>query len=227
MTQFLSSLGQPDLYSTALWICRIAILMISIIIHEVSHGYSAYLLGDSTAKRMGRLSLNPIKHIDPIGTIVMPIVLLIASGGAFAFGYAKPVPINPANFHDERKGMLFTGAAGPVSNILLAILGGIAFRLLNAFGAFSSYAGAFIGQLFIYLVIMNLVLAFFNLIPIPPLDGSRIVQRFLSPRARDRYHSFEPYGFGIILLISFLVPSIFSTYIGWTVSPIAGLLLGL
>lgn len=227
MTQLLSSLGQTDMYSIVLWLSKVLILIGSIIIHEVSHGYSAYLLGDTTAKRMGRLSLNPIKHIDPMGTIAIPVIMLIISGGSFAFGYAKPVPINPANFPDERKGMLFTGAAGPVSNILLAIIGGVGFRVLNVLGAFSTNAGAFVGQLFIYLVIMNLVLAFFNLIPIPPLDGSRIVQRFLSSRTRYRYHQLEPYGFGIIILVSFLLPSVFQTYMSWTVSPIAGLLLGL
>ena len=123
-----------DVLGTVQIFMRFAMLFPAIILHEISHGYVAYLLGDPTAKRAGRLTLNPIAHIDPIGTVVMPLALLFLSGGAFFFGYAKPVPFNPRNFKDERTGMLLTGIAGPVTNIVLAIVFGLASRLLRGSG---------------------------------------------------------------------------------------------
>lgn len=200
------------------------LLLPAIILHEVSHGYVAYLLGDPTAKRMGRLTLNPIKHIDPIGTVLLPLSLLVLSGGAFFFGYAKPVPFNPRNFKNERTGMLLTGIAGPVTNIVLAVVVGFATRLFPATGpdwlvtVFSAV---------VYFAYANLVLAFFNLVPIPPLDGSRVLQWFLPDTLRDAYHGLERYGFLLLIGLTWIVPGIFNTYLSLTVEPIFKLITGL
>jgi len=210
----------------ALWAAKLLILFGSIILHEISHGYAALKMGDTTAKDAHRLSLNPLKHIDLFGTIIMPAAMLIISGGTFAFGYAKPVPINPRRFKDERDGMLITGVAGPVTNIGLAILAGIFYRVIVLTGGASSTFLTVVAYLLSYMAFMNLVLAFFNLIPLPPLDGSRVIQRFLPAAARDAYHRIEPYGFIIIIAVSWFFPQIFNAYLGLTVTPIFNLLLG-
>lgn len=206
---------------------RFAILFPAIILHEVSHGYVAYLLGDPTAKRAGRLTLNPIAHIDLVGTVIMPLALLFLSGGAFFFGYAKPVPFNPRNFKNERTGMMLTGVAGPVTNILLAIVFGFASRFFDVPGgvwdmsAFDSVA-AFL----LFFSYANLVLAFFNLVPVPPLDGSRVLQWILPDSLRDLYHSLERYGFFILIGLTWFVPGIFSAYLNLTVWPIFSAITG-
>lgn len=220
----LNTLSNIDSQSILIFVAQLVVLFFSIVLHEIAHGYAAYLCGDSTAKDRGRLSLNPLKHIDPFGTIILPVILLLMSSGGFAFGYAKPVPINPYNFRKHDRDLLLTGAAGPATNIALAILGGILFRLLVHTGIVSSVV---IAQSIYYLVIVNLVLAFFNLIPIPPLDGSRILQKFLSKRMRFYYHKLEPYGFFIVIAITWLLPGLFNAYIGWTVGPVASFLLGI
>lgn len=214
-----------DLLSYAL---RFALVFPAIILHEVSHGYVAYLLGDETAKRAGRLSLNPIKHVDPVGTIILPAAMLILSGGRYFFGWAKPVPINPWNFKNQREGMLLTGAAGPVTNIALAALSGLLSRLFVGTGILSAamFSGI-VGTVLIYFCQANLVLAFFNLVPIPPLDGSRVVQYFLPDRLRDVYHSFERYGFMLLIGFTWVVPGAFSWYLSVTVQPLFHLFTGL
>jgi Zn-dependent protease len=203
---------------------RFALLFPAIILHEVAHGYIAFLLGDPTAQRAGRLTLNPIKHIDPVGTIILPLVLLIMSGGAFFFGYAKPVPFNPRNFKDERTGMLLTGIAGPVTNILLAILTGLVIRVFPATGP--TWLDAVFGVI-VYFCYANLVLAFFNLVPVPPLDGSRVLQWILPDGLRDAYHGFERYGFMALIALTWLVPGAFNWYLSVTVEPIFTLITGL
>jgi len=207
---------------------RFAIVFPAIILHEISHGYVAYLLGDQTAKRAGRLSLNPIKHVDPIGTIILPATMLILSGGSYFFGWAKPVPINPWAFKNQREGMLLTGAAGPVTNIALAALSGLGARMLMAVSqdGGSSVLGIVVTVL-VYFCQANLVLAFFNLIPIPPLDGSRVVQYFLPDTLRDGYHSMERYGFMLLIGITWVIPSAFSAYLNATVEPLLRLFTGL
>jgi Zn-dependent protease len=210
---------------------RFAIIFPAIILHEISHGYVAYLLGDHTAKRAGRLSLNPIKHVDPVGTIILPIAMLVLSGGTFFFGWAKPVPINPWAFKNQREGMLLTGVAGPVTNIALAIVAGLTARFLVGPSGFSAMAatGTF-AYLLLYFSYANLVLAFFNLLPIPPLDGSRVVQYFLPDRLRDAYHSAERYGFVILIGLSYVAQQvgvdIFGAYLGVTVEPLFRLITG-
>jgi Zn-dependent protease len=207
---------------------RLLLIMPAIILHEVSHGYVAYLLGDPTAKYSGRLTLNPVKHIDLFGTIILPAFMFIASGGQFALGYAKPVPINPRLMRRTtyKNGMLLTGAAGPLTNIALAIVSGLLFRLLEALGV-----NSMVLYIVAFFTLINLVLAFFNLIPIPPLDGSRIVQRFLSPGAWQAYSRIEPYGFVIVILLIFVLPDflhvdILSNYLAFTVYPLANFLGG-
>jgi Zn-dependent protease len=207
---------------------RFALILPAIILHEVAHGYVAYLLGDTTAKDRGRLTLNPLSHLDLWGTVLMPALLLVASSGRFAFGYAKPVPVDPGRMYrvSPRTGMLLTGIAGPATNIALAIVAGIVYRISGAVGA-----PAVVSLLFWYFAYINLVLAFFNLIPIPPLDGSRVVQRFLKGRALQAYASMEQYGFVIVIALLWFLPrftgiDVIDAYFRVTVDPIARLLLG-
>lgn len=204
-----------------LFVLRFAVLLPCIIVHEVAHGYVAYLCGDNTAKNAGRLTLNPVKHIDLWGTVIMPLILLVGSGGSFSFGYAKPVPINPRAFKNERSGMALTGIAGPAVNIALAVIAGLSLQLLTPIISPTSTVGFISLFLISYFCQINLVLAFFNLIPIPPLDGSRVVQKFLPDRLRDKYHELERYGFMLLLVILFLVPSISSTLTGTRIDPIS------
>jgi Zn-dependent protease len=151
------------------------ILIFSIVIHEFSHGWMADYLGDPTARYMGRLTLNPIPHIDPIGSILLPLVLLVSNAG-FIIGWAKPVPYNPYNLKDQKNGPAYVGAAGPVSNLLIALIFGITIRLLLIQGI---DAGESMITLFSIIVYYNILLAVFNLVPIPPLDGSKVIFYFL------------------------------------------------
>lgn len=210
---------------------RFALLLPAIIAHEVAHGYVAYLLGDPTAKEAGRLSPNPLAHIDPWGTVLMPAILLMASGGRFAFGYAKPVPVNPMRMTKvgPRDGMLLTGIAGPVTNLVLA---GIAALVLLPMRLGLLPAPEIVVYGLFYWVYLNVLLALFNLIPLPPMDGSRVVQRFLSGGARRFYAEMERYGFMILIGIVWIVPQFtgfdpLEYYFRWTVDPVVRLLTGM
>lgn len=172
----------------------IIILLFSIIVHEVMHGLVALKFGDHTAKNAGRLTLNPLPHIDPIGSILVPLSLFIF-GSPIMFGWAKPVPVNPFNFTNIRKGELYVASAGILANFGLAILAVLIFHLSGFFHFYLLQALAIIT------IKLNLVLAFFNLIPIPPLDGSKIVASFLSTKATIAYLKLEKYGLFILLLI--------------------------
>lgn len=168
--------------------------------HEVAHGWVANLLGDPTAKMMGRLTLNPIKHIDPIGTILVPGILLLIGSG-FIFGWAKPVPITWRNLHHPRRDVALVSVAGPMSNFIMAIFWTIMLHVAMMFNphpmnyAFALYVMSEIG------ILVNIVLMVLNLIPIPPLDGSRVVSSFLPPRVAYQYDKIEPYGFMILLIL--------------------------
>ena len=157
------------------FIFELVVLIFSIIIHEVSHGYVADMLGDPTARLAGRLTLNPIKHIDPVGSIIVPI---ITSFGGITFGWAKPVPFNPYNLKNRRTGELLIALAGPASNLVIAIVFAIIIRV--GLGGASFLSPLFI-QLCAYIVLINISLAVFNLVPLPPLDGSKILFSLFPP----------------------------------------------
>lgn len=188
----------------------VAVFM-AIVLHEVAHGYMALRLGDPTARNLGRLTLNPLAHIDPIGTIAVPLILAVI--GAPLFGWAKPVPINPRNFRDPFRGMLLVALAGPGTNIALA-LGTVIFGRLLLFmvpqslnPASVSFGVNLLTALFALLgkvVTINLFLAVLNLIPIPPLDGSRVLTYFLPTEGRRIMLSLERYGFIIVLALFYL-----------------------
>lgn len=183
----------------------------AIVLHEFSHGYIAFRLGDPTAKMQGRLTLNPLAHIDPIGTILVPIVLVILRS-PFLFGWAKPVPVNPNYFRNPYKGMFYVAIAGPLMNIALALgasaIGRLAIlitplSLLYGRG-FSAYFVQTIFYLLGFFVIINIILAVFNLLPVPPLDGSRVLTYFLPPEGKRVMMQLERYGFLIVLALLYL-----------------------
>ncbi|OGM99753.1 MAG: hypothetical protein A2817_00865 [Candidatus Yanofskybacteria bacterium RIFCSPHIGHO2_01_FULL_39_8b] len=161
--------------SLLLPIFYIIVILYSVTIHEVSHGLMANSLGDPTAKNLGRLSLNPIKHLDLFGSIILPFVLFITTG--FAFGYAKPVPYNPNNLNDIKYGPVKVAIAGPLSNLILALLFGLTLRFMP-----DVFSTSLVPDLFSRIVLLNLVLAIFNMFPIPPLDGHWLLMAFLPPR---------------------------------------------
>lgn len=164
-------------------------LLYSIILHELAHGWVADRMGDPTAKWLGRLSLNPLRHLDPIGTLMLFV---------FGFGWAKPVPVNFDNLHERRKGLILVSAAGIATNMVLAFLAFLIFRLI------SPPPGGVIHTFLYYLAQINIILASFNLIPIPPLDGSKILMGFLSARAQYTLARVEPFGFFIIIGLLFV-----------------------
>ena len=207
------------------------ILIISIVLHEVSHGYAANALGDPTARLQGRLTLNPIKHIDPVGSVIVPILTTMLSG--FTFGWAKPVPYNPHNLQNRRVGEALIAAAGPASNILIALIFSFIIRIFtsNILGeAIPSAILGFTGVAFVSaliqvsatIVMVNLVLAIFNLVPLPPLDGSKILFSLLPRRFAHIRAVLEMYGpilmfvavFVIWKGISPLVPWVFNVFTG-------------
>ena len=175
----------------------------AIVIHECAHGFAAAKLGDPTARNAGRLSLNPLRHVDPFGTVLLP-GLLILSGAGFVFGYAKPVPYNPRYFKDVRKGEVIVGLAGPASNLLMSLVGAaIAWGSMQLFGL-SQELALYTWYFGCYFCSVNLCLAFFTLLPIPPLDGSSIVAPLLSDRALEVYYQVQRYGMFILMLFVFL-----------------------
>lgn len=178
-------------------------VLLAITLHEAAHAYVANKCGDTTAKMFGRLSLNPIRHIDPVGTIILPIVAGLLTNFSFVIGYAKPVPINWSQLRNPKRDMILVTLAGPCSNFLMAFLwaGGLKIATLlhpeasmqALFLLFTSRAG----------MIINLVLAFLNLIPLPPLDGSKVVSSLLPERQAMIYEKIEPYGFFILVILIF------------------------
>jgi len=184
----------------------------AIILHEVAHGYVAFRLGDPTAKTRGRLTLNPLAHIDPIGTILVPIFLLIINS-PFLFGWAKPVPINPGYFRNPFKGMLYVAVAGPATNVALALAATMIGRVVllaipDTLLFFNHTLAGNLVHALVYLlgifVIYNVILAAFNMIPIPPLDGSRVLTYFLPPEGRRVMIMLERYGFIILIALIYL-----------------------
>jgi Zn-dependent protease len=175
-------------------IISIPIFIFAMVIHEVAHGWVAYKLGDPTAKYSGRLTLNPISHIDPLGTILLPI-LLIMMNSPVVFGWAKPVPINFLGLRNPKRDIMTVGLAGPMANIIFAFILAAVFRLFPVLHA------PVISDIFFGSILVNLVLAAFNLIPIPPLDGSRILFGLLPRDLAAKYMSIERYGFIILYIL--------------------------
>lgn len=189
-TQFLAALSQS---------IPLLILLFSVILHEVMHGLVAKKFGDNTADRAGRLTLNPIPHIDLIGTILLPLLLYISQTGII-LGWAKPVPVNPLNFSNLRRGELMVSAAGILANFALAITAAIVYRILDAL---PQTFPALLGDVLTFTVLLNLVLGIFNLLPIPPLDGSKVLLSQLPYNLAKGYQKIESYGFLILLVLLF------------------------
>lgn len=176
---------------------QIAVLIMSVVIHEVSHGYAALMLGDQTAKYQGRLTLNPLKHLDPFGSVLLPLILVLTNAG-FVFGWAKPVPYNPYNLKPGRWSEAKVALAGPASNIVIALIFGAILR----FGV-ASLTPAF-AQIAAVIVLINILLAIFNLMPVPPLDGSKVLFALFPEWAHRMRGTLEQYGFILVLLFIFL-----------------------
>jgi len=205
-------------------------LIFAIVLHEVAHGWVANKLGDHTAKDMGRLTLNPISHIDLFGTIIMPLMLFVLTKGQMVFGYAKPVPINPYNFKDPKKGMALSSLAGPGINLVMAILFSLLLRLVisplegmvpkQSWDLIALPITLMLG----YGVIINIVLAVLNMIPIPPLDGSRVVYWLLPNKPAAIYYRLEPYG--TLILMGLIMLGVLGKIMTPILRPILSLLLG-
>ncbi len=180
---------------------QLIVILFAITIHEAAHGWAANKLGDPTAMIMGRVTLNPIAHIDPIGTVLLPLLLVIMR--APPFGWAKPVPVNPMNLKNPKKDHLLISAAGPVSNFCVAIVAGIILKILLTITGNTAPPGFNITQVLVtilyYSVLLNVFLAVFNLIPIPPLDGSGILLGLVSEEAAQKIEQLRPYGFIIVI----------------------------
>jgi Zn-dependent protease len=180
-------------------------LLFAIVIHEVAHGWMALRFGDTTARDAGRLTLNPIPHIDPFGSIVVPL-LLYFSGTGFLFGWARPVPVNPYNLRNPREDLMWVSLAGPGANMLTAFACGMVIRVVKLMPGGFALSSSFFGILLTmiaYGMIISLVLACFNMIPIPPLDGSKVLMRFLPPRYE--YYMLQLQSMGMFLLIGIII----------------------
>ena len=206
-------MGLPELtliQKIAVWALPV---IFAITVHEFAHGWVASKFGDQSAKMLGRLTLNPIKHIDPIGTILVPIVLLTFTG--FVFGWAKPVPVNANNFKSPRRDMAWVAIAGPVSNFLMAIAWAVILKIGLLLQASSPDIGLFLIYSGVAGVSINLILGILNLLPIPPLDGSHIASAFLSKRLAWQFNRIAPYGFFILIglmLLGWLAPLIIGPF---------------
>ena len=195
----------------------LVVLLFSVVLHENAHGLVASWLGDDTAKKSGRLTLNPAKHLDPVGSVIMPLFLFFAN--LPMFGYAKPVPVNPRNLRGtDRTGFAIVAAAGPISNVIIALVAAIVAKvrygipgdLLSKVVVLGSSRLGFMVYILSAIVAWNIVLAAFNLLPIPPLDGSRFLRLFLSPQGRQKLDRIEPVGFLILFgLLFFLQEPVF------------------
>lgn len=190
----------------------LVMVFFSVVCHEIAHGFTAYKLGDPTASRAGRLSFNPIVHIDLFGTIILPAMLIFMKS-PFLFAWAKPVPVNPAYFRNPQKGMMLVALAGPAANLSIAIVLSVLLHLTG------SFLPAFFARTFAYVSVINVMLMVFNLIPIPPLDGSRIVARFLKGKALWHYMKLERFGMFIVfgLLFTGVISSILYPAMGLAV----------
>lgn len=213
-------------------------VIIGIVVHESAHALAAYILGDSTARSRGRISLNPLAHIDPFGTVLLPLLMVLAGGPVFA--YAKPVPVYLGNLKNPKRDEVLVALAGPLSNILVAFVAALVYGVLLgavlvpglSAGTLSLGFANGIASFLVTLMSVNLSLAFFNLIPLPPLDGSSILVLFLKGEALRTYYEIQRYSMPILIIVLYLLPSITGIdLIGWyfdfTVYPLMNALLSL
>jgi Zn-dependent protease len=215
-------------FNINLIIIQIISLLFAVTVHEVAHGYVAYIMGDNTAKLAGRLTFNPIKHLDAIGSFFLPLILALV-GSPFVFGYAKPVPVNFAHIRHFKKGVIFVSSAGIAANLCLATMAGFFFQILSKLEFLQNnfIFKPFVEDLFyllFYSVIINLSLAIFNMIPVPPLDGSRIVSMFLPDDLRRQYAQIER--FGMVIIFALLMTNSLSKIILFFLNPLSNFLLG-
>jgi Zn-dependent protease len=225
MTQPLDEL----LYTASTWIIPV---LLAITLHEAAHGFAARLCGDRTAERAGRLTLNPLKHVDPIGTIVLPAILLI-SGSGFLFGWAKPVPVNFRALRNPRRDMVLVAAAGPAVNIALAV----GFALLLHFRQFAGPVAPWLTATLANGLLFNVLLAVFNMLPLPPLDGGRVAVGLLPDRFARPLAELEPHGFLIIIGLLVILPmlgqvmrmdvNVLGWFLSYAVAAISGVILHL
>lgn len=199
------------LQTLAVWIVPV---LLAITLHEAAHAWAAHRCGDSTAKMLGRLSMNPFRHVDLVGTVLVPLAVAVMSNFQFVFGWAKPVPISWNNLNKPRRDMALVAAAGPMSNFVMALMWAVLFKI----GLVLNPATSILGLYFVLTgqagILINLVLAFLNLLPIPPLDGSRVLTACLSPRHAYQYNKLEPYGFFILLAL------LLTHVLSWILSPL-------
>jgi Zn-dependent protease len=193
------------LYQISTWVLP---ALVAITLHEAAHGWVAWQLGDDTAKRLGRVTFNPLRHIDPFGTVILPAMLLLASGGRMMFGFAKPVPVNFARLTRPRRDMVLVAAAGPGINLAMAV---IAAALVARVPAQPGEVVEWIAYNLFNAMWINVLLAVFNMLPLPPLDGGRVAVGVLPPALARPLSRLEPYGFFIILGVVFLLPLLGST----------------
>lgn len=198
-------------------IIQFIVLIISIVIHEVAHGLVAYRFGDPTAKNLGRLSLNPIVHVDILGSILLP-AFIVLSGSSMIIGWAKPVPVNPRHFFNPTRDMMWVALAGPLSNLTLAIIASVLIKI-----AIISFPNYWLLVVLKATIVINLILMIFNFIPIPPLDGSRVMYHLLPGDLAYKLQRLEPYGFVIVFALAYL--GALSPILSFFFRPLATLLL--
>ena len=204
------------IYSIAVWLVP---LVIAIVFHEVAHGLVAKRLGDTTAERKGRLTLNPIKHVDPFGTVILPMLLAISH--APVFGWAKPVPVNYARLRNPRRDMVLVALAGPGMNLLLALLGtALLTATVMISGGAQSGGAAFLAANALNFVLINIFLAVFNLLPVPPFDGGHVVEGLLPAPMAARFRRVGRYSLLVLMILLLVLPTLGMDVVGRAVSPV-------